>query len=195
MEILLSILIGISLSATTGFRLFVPLLVLSGCSIAGWVDLSPSFAWLGTYPAFTALAVAMVLETGAYFIPYLDNLLGAAATPIKIIAGMLITASVIVELSPLLTWTLAIILGGGAAFGGSVISNTAHAGSTAATGGTANPILSFLESVTAFILSILSIVIPVLALLLFVILGVVVLKIYRCLRRKRLAGESIKTSP
>jgi len=188
MEILLSILIGISLSATTGFRLFVPLLVLSGCSIAGWIELSPAFAWLGTYPAFTALAVATVLETGAYFIPYLDNLLGAAATPIKVMAGMLITASVIVELSPLLSWTLAIILGGGAALGGSVISNTAHAGSTAATGGVANPILSLFESVTAFILSILSIVIPVLALLLFVILAVIVVKIYGRLRRKRLAG-------
>ncbi|MFU8794153.1 MAG: DUF4126 domain-containing protein, partial [Dethiobacteria bacterium] len=64
--------------------LFVPLLVLSGCSIAGWVELSPAFAWLGTYPAFTALAVATVFETGAYFIPYLDNLLDAAATPVLV---------------------------------------------------------------------------------------------------------------
>ncbi|MFO8191215.1 MAG: DUF4126 domain-containing protein [Bacillota bacterium] len=190
MEIILSILIGISLSATTGFRIFVPLLVLSGCSILGWVELSPGFAWLGTYPVFTALAIATVLEIGAYFIPYLDNLLGVAATPVKIIAGMLITASVIVELSPMLAWTLAIILGGGAAFGGSFISNTAHAGSTVATGGFANPILSIFESVTAFILSILSVVIPVLALALFVVLAVLVVKIYKRIKRKRLAGLS-----
>ncbi len=189
MEILLSILIGISLSATTGFRLFIPLLVLSGCSLAGWVELSPNFAWIGTYPAFAALSVAAVLETAAYFFPYIDNLLGAAATPVKIIAGMLITASVMVEMPPMLTWTLAIILGGGSALGGSVISNTAHAGSTAATGGFANPFLSIFESVAAFILSILSIIVPVIAIAVLIILTVLVVKIYRRLRRKRLAAR------
>ncbi len=189
MEIILSILIGISLSATTGFRLFIPLLVLSGFSIAGWVELAPGFAWLGTYPAFTALAIATVLETGAYFIPYLDNLLSAASTPVKMIAGMLIAAAVMVELPPMLTWTLAIVLGGGAAFGGSVISNTAHAGSTAVTGGVVNPFLSIFESITAFVLSILSVVIPVLTLMMFVILAVIVVKMYRRLRRKRFAGQ------
>ena len=190
MELLLSILIGISLSATTGFRLFIPLLVLSGCSLAGWVELSPTYAWIGTYPAFAALSVAAVLETAAYFFPYIDNLLGAAATPAKIIAGMLITASVMVEMSPMLTWTLAIILGGGSALGGSVISSTAHAGSTAATGGFANPFLSIFESIAAFFLSILSIIVPVIAIALFILLTIMVIKIYRRLRRKRLTVRS-----
>ena len=186
MELILSILIGISLSATTGFRLFIPLLVLSGCSLAGWVELSPNFDWIGTYPAFAALSVAAVLETAAYFFPYIDNLLGAAATPVKIIAGMLITASVLVEMSPMLSWTLAIMLGGGSALGGSVISSTAHAGSTASTGGFANPFLSIFESIAAFFLSILSIIVPVIAIAVFILLTVMVVKIYRRLRRKRL---------
>ncbi len=188
MELLLSILIGISLSATAGFRLFIPLLVLSGFSIVGWIELSPHFAWIGTYQALIALSIATVLETGAYFFPYIDNLLGVAATPIKILAGMLITASVMVELSPMLTWTLAIILGGGAAFGGNIISNTAHAGSTATTGGFVNPFLSIFESVAAFVLSILSVLVPVIAVGLFILLAIMAIKVYRRLRKKRLAG-------
>lgn len=55
MEFVLSLIVGISLSATAGFRLFVPLLVLSAASLAGWVELSDSFAWIGTYPALAAL--------------------------------------------------------------------------------------------------------------------------------------------
>ncbi|MDW7729072.1 MAG: DUF4126 domain-containing protein [Bacillota bacterium] len=188
MEILLSILIGISLSATTGFRLFIPLLVLSGCSLAGWVELSPNFAWIGTYPAFAALTIAAVLETGAYFFPYIDNLLGIAATPIKILAGMLIAASVMVELSPMLTWALAIILGGVSALGGTVISNTAHTGSTATTGGFVNPLLSIFESVAAFVLSILSILVPVIAIMVFILLTIIMVRIYKRLRRNRFTG-------
>ncbi len=187
MELLLSILIGISLSATTGFRLFIPLLVLSGCSLVGWVELSPKFAWIGTYQVFAALFIAAVLETAAYFFPYIDNLLGSAATPVKILAGMLITASVMVEMSPMLTWTLAIILGGGSALGGSVVSNTAHAGSTATTGGFVNPFLSMFESIVAFVLSILSILVPVIAIVVFILITIMVVKIYRRLRRGRLA--------
>ena len=192
MELLLSVLIGISLSATAGFRLFIPLLVLSGFSLFGWVELSPNFAWIGTYHAFAALAVAAVFETAAYFFPYIDNLLGAAATPIKIIAGMLISATVMVEMPPMLTWTLAIILGGGSAFGGSLISNTAHAGSTAATGGFANPLLSIFESVVAFALSILSLLVPVIAIMVLVLLAVIVVRTYRRFRRNRLAGSNLK---
>ena len=191
MELLLSILIGISLSATAGFRLFIPLLVLSGFSLLGWVELSPNFAWIGTYHAFAALAVAAVLETAAYFFPYIDNLLGAAVTPIKIIAGMLIAASVMVEMPPMRAWTLAIILGGGSAFGGSLISNTAHAGSTATTGGFANPSLSLFESIIAFVLSILSILAPVIAIMALALLAVIVLRIYRRFRRNRPAGRNL----
>ena len=189
MEFLLSVLIGISLSATTGFRLFVPLLVLSGCSLLGWVELSPGFAWIGTYQAFAALTIAAVLETAAYFFPYIDNLLGAAATPVKIFAGMLIAASVMVEMPPMLAWTLAIILGGGSALGGSVISNTAHAGSTATTGGLVNPFLSIFESIAALVLSILSILVPVLAITVFILLAIMVVKVHRRFKRKRLSGR------
>jgi hypothetical protein len=186
MEFLLSLIVGISLSATAGFRLFVPLLVLSVASLTGWVELSDSFAWIGTYPALAALLVATVIETAAYFIPYVDNLLGAAATPISVLAGALITASVMVDLHPMLTWTLAIILGGGAALSGSAVSNTVHAGSTAATGGAGNPVISFFESIIALVISVLAALIPVLALLLLILLFFLAVKAGRRIRKPRI---------
>jgi hypothetical protein len=182
LEFILSLLVGISLSATSGFRVFVPLLILSIASLAGWVELSPTFSWIGTYPAFAALMLAALLELAAYFIPYVDNLLGAAAVPISILAGMLITASLIIDLHPMLAWTLALVVGGGAALGGSALSNALHIGSTAATGGAANPFLSLAETVGSLFLSVLAVLVPILA---FIILALVVYLVVRVYRKMR----------
>ncbi len=176
MELILSIVIGISLSATSGFRIFVPLLFLSGASLAGWVELTPTFDWISSYPAFYAFLIATILEAAAYLIPYIDNLLNAIATPVSVVAGVIITASVIIDLHPMLAWTLAVIAGGGAALGGSVVSGTVHAGSTAVTGGVANPVLSFIESVTAAIISFLTVLAPVFALLVLILIITIVIR-------------------
>ncbi|HED24071.1 MAG TPA: DUF4126 domain-containing protein [Firmicutes bacterium] len=185
MEYLLSLLIGVSLSATSGFRIFVPLLVLSIFSLAGWVELTPAFSWLGTYPALAALSVATILEITAYFFPYMDNLLAAVAAPAGVLAGVLITAAVLVDFHPMLAWALAIVTGGGAALGGSVVSNLMHTGSTAVSDGAANPVLSAVESLFAVINSFLALIIPVLAFLMLLVLALIVFYIYRAIRNKR----------
>src|SRR5207237_6409471 len=115
METLLSVCLGIGLSAACGFRVFVPLLVMSIAALSGHLTLAHGFEWIGTYPALIAFAVATCLEVGGYYIPWLDNLLDTIASPAAIIAGTIITASLITDVSPFLKWTLAIIAGGGAA--------------------------------------------------------------------------------
>jgi len=157
-------------------------IILSIASLVGWVELTPAFAWIGTYPVMAALLMATVIETVAYFFPYVDNLLAAVATPLSILAGIIITVSVMVDLPPMLTWVLAIIAGGGAALGGNVVSNTVHAGSTAATGGVANPVVSFFESILAVLLSFMAVVMPVVAALLLMMAIIIIIRIYR--RRK-----------
>lgn len=182
MDLVLSLLVGISLSATSGFRVFVPLLFLSIASLAGWVELSTSFAWIGTYPALVALVVATVLEIVAYFFPFVDNILAAAAAPVSVLAGTMITASLIVDLPPLLTWALAIAAGGGAALGGSAVSTLAHGGSTAATGGTANALLSLVESIFAFIIAALAVLVPILAFLILAVAAYLTVRFFRRLK-------------
>ena len=65
MEILLSICLGIGLSAACGFRVFVPLLVMNIASLSGHLHLVHGFEWLGSYPALIAFSVATCLEIAA----------------------------------------------------------------------------------------------------------------------------------
>ncbi len=173
METLLSILVGVGLSAACGFRVFIPPLVISIAALSGHLTLAPGFAWMGTPPALIAFAVATGLEIAAYYIPWLDNLLDTISTPAAIVAGTVVTAAMITGMSPFLKWTLAVIAGGGAA--GLVQGSTvlARGLSTVGTGGLANPIIATIELAGSILTSILSLIVPVLALLLLAVAAVV----------------------
>src|SRR6266404_582426 len=97
METLLSICVGIGLSAACGFRVFVPLLVMSIAALSGHLTLAHGFEWIGSYPALVAFAVATCLEIAGYYIPWVDNLLDTIATPAAIIAGTIITAAMVTD--------------------------------------------------------------------------------------------------
>src|SRR5438105_11528773 len=115
MQTVLSLCAGIGLSAACGFRVFVPLLIMSVASASGHLTLAPGFEWIGSSPTLITFSVATALEIGGYYIPWLDHLLDTMATPAAIVAGTIITAAVVTNMSPMLKWTLAVIAGGGAA--------------------------------------------------------------------------------
>ncbi|MBN1296660.1 DUF4126 domain-containing protein [bacterium] len=180
----LAILIGIGLSATCGFRIFVPLLGMSIANHYGFLPLSTGFEWVGSQPAMIALAVATLLEIGAYSIPWLDNLLDTIATPGAVIAGTIATASVVGgDISPFVKWSLAVIAGGGVA--GIIQGSSAlvRGTSTAATGGVANPVVSILELLAAVMGTFLSIALPVIAVIL---VGIILFFIFRRVHRLRI---------
>lgn len=163
METLLSICVGIGLSAACGFRVFVPLLVMSIASLSGHVTLAHGFEWIGTYPALMSFAVATCLEIGGYYLPWLGHLLDTLATPAAIVAGTVVTASAVADLSPFLRWTLAVIAGGsvaGLVQGATVVTRGA---STLTTAGLANPLVATLELAGAVITSVLAVVMPFVA--------------------------------
>ena len=191
METLLSICIGIGLSAACGFRIFVPPLVMSVASLFGHLTLSPNFAWMGTYPAMVAFAVATCIEVMAYYIPWVDNLLDTVATPMAIAAGTVVTASLIPDTDPMLQWTVALIAGGGAAGTIQAFTGIGRLASTVMTGGLGNALLSTIESSSSVILSGLAIAAPVFAVCLVAVLLVFTLsKLGRglALRRERQAA-------
>ncbi len=166
METFLSIAIGLGLSAACGFRIFVPLLVMSAASLTGHLHLAAGFQWIGSYPACVAFSVATVLEIVGYYVPLVDHALDVIATPVSVIAGMMVMASLVTNLDPFLKWTLAVIAGGGAA--GLVQGTTVatRAASTTGTGGLTNPFVASLELGGSAATSILSIVAPLVVLLL-----------------------------
>ncbi len=172
MESVLAVMVGIGLAASCGFRVFVPLLVVSGAAHAGYLEVAQGFEWLRTWTAFVSFAVAAAVEVAGYYVPWFDNLLDTISSPAAVIAGAVLFAATAVNLDPSLQWPLAIIAGGGSAAivqGGTVLSRIA---STTSTGGLANFAVSTIESLAGFAFSILSIVVPLIALiLLFAVIG------------------------
>jgi hypothetical protein len=168
-DTIVSVCLGLGLSAACGFRVFVPLLIMSVASLSGHLTLARGFEWIGSYPALITFSVATCVEVAGYYVPWVDHLLDTIATPAAVIAGILVTASLVTNMDPMLKWTLAIIAGGGAA--GAVQGTTvmARAASGVTTAGLANPLVATIELGGAVIVSIAAILAPVLVAALLVL--------------------------
>ncbi|HLV62978.1 DUF4126 domain-containing protein [Galbibacter sp.] len=183
-EAIISIFLGIGLAASVGFRVFLPLFAMSLAAYFDVIPLSENWQWIGTVPALIALGVAMFLEIFAYYIPFIDNMLDSIAVPLAAIAGTAVMVSTMADLSPLITWALAIIAGGGTA---SVV-KSASAGtrltSSVSTAGLGNPVVSTVETGGAVVMSLASIFMPFVAIILVIIILSALFWIYRKLRPK-----------
>lgn len=188
-ETLLSLALGLGLAAACGFRVFVPLLALGVAVRTGHVDVSSGFAWVGSEAALIAFGVATLLEIGGYYVPWIDNLLDTIATPTAVVAGILATASVVTDTSPLLRWTLAVLAGGGAATAVQAVTVATRQLSSVATFGFGNAVVATGEAVAAVVLALLAIVVPVLGFLLVVVLVVIGFR-WLLLRQPRLSGSA-----
>jgi len=182
-EIALSVALGIGLAAATGFRVFLPLLVLAAAARWGMVPLGEGFAWLASGAALTMLAAAAIVEVAAYYIPGVDNLLDVLAGPLALAAGVMVSAAVMTDLPPMLKWTLAIIAGGGAAGLTQGATTFVRAHSTALTGGLGNPLVASLEIAGAVLVSVLALAAPYVALALVALFCVWALRMLRRLGR------------
>ena len=182
-EILTAVALGIGLSASAGFRIFVPLLI---AGLAGRFDFLPldgSFEWMTTTPVLIAFGVATLVEIAAYYIPVVDNFLDVIALPFSVAAGTILSASLLPAETEGLRWIIGLIIGGG-------ISGTIQGGktllrlaSTGSTGGLANPVFSTGENTAAIGFGILALLLPVLiGIIVLFLLGNI---IYRFLFRKR----------
>jgi len=176
MDTLLGLALGIGLAAACGFRVFVPLLVLSLSVRAGAVGVADNMAWVGSDAAMIALVVATVVEIVGYYVPWVDNMLDTVATPAAVIAGVLATASLAGGLDPFVQWAIAIIGGGGAAASVQLSTVLTRAASTLTTAGVGNPVVSTAETGAATGLSLMVIFLPLLALLVMLLVAVWVVR-------------------
>jgi uncharacterized protein DUF4126 len=162
--LLFSVALGIGLAAASGLRVFIPLLVAGLAARAGWVPLTDSFVWLQSTPALVAMSTAAVLEVVAFYIPGLDHLLDVLAGPLAVIAGILASASVMVDMPSEVRWAIAVIAGGGVAALTKGTIAVVRAKSAALTAGLGNPVVSTAETAGAATVSILAVVAPLLCL-------------------------------
>src|SRR5215475_10015581 len=164
----LSVVLGIGLAAATGFRVFLPMLIMSAAAYTGHLSLDDNFAWLGTPSALTMLSVAALAEILAYYVPGVDNLLDSLATPAALVAGTIVSAAVMTDLPPMLKWTAAVIAGGGVAGLTQGVTAMLRAKSTVLTGGLGNLVIATAELVGSLLVSLLTLTAPLVALALVV---------------------------
>ncbi len=196
MEIFLSLLIGLGLSAACGFRIFVPMLIASIALRTGHLHVGEGFAWLGSDAALIALGAATLLEIAAYYIPCVDHFLDLIGAPAAIVAGALLTASFITDISPWLQWSLATVVGGGSAAAVHAGMATARGFVTATTAGLGNGVVSTGEAVAAAGTSFLTIIAPplgcLLALLILFFLCRLAIRFYKKTRRGKMYAAAIE---
>ena len=183
MNEMFAIFAGIGLAAACGFRVFVPLFVASlainqGFTTFGGIAftelIGSEFGWLGSTPVTMALGIATALEIGSYYIPLIDNLLDAVASPAAVVAGTFISGTMLPEFlgDDATRWILAAILGGGSAGLVQSASVLLRGGSSITTGGLGNPAVSSAELGGAVVTAGSAVFIPLVAAL---IVGVIVI--------------------
>lgn len=156
-----ALLLGIGLSAASGFRVFLPLLVGNLAGKFGVYELADNMAWMGDSTTTIVLAVAAVFELAAYYIPVVDNLLDTIAMPVAVAAGTILTSSFLQIDDPMLQWGLGLVAGGGVA--GTIQAGTSllRLGSTKFTGGLGNNLVASVENGFSAVLAIVALALPI----------------------------------
>ena len=183
-ETIFSIILGIGLAASVGFRVFVPLFALSLASYFDKIPLNANWEWIGSPTALMILGIATIVEIAAYLIPWLDHLLDTITIPLATIAGTAIMVSTVANLDPALTWALAIIAGGGTATAIKTSTSSTRLASTGTTAGMANPLISTLETGTSIGISALAIFLPIIAIIIVLILFFLMYKVFKLFKAK-----------
>lgn len=185
MDILVSVFLGVGLAAAVGFRVFLPLLVLSVAGHYEIIPLAENWQWVGGLAAIITLGAATLIEIFGYYIPWIDNLLDTIAVPLAAIAGTAVMVATVGDLDPVITWALAIIAGGGTAAAIKGNSAAVRLTSTASTGGVANPVVATIETGTSTAMSLAAVFVPFIAFVLVILIFIGIFRVYKKLRKKK----------
>jgi Domain of unknown function (DUF4126) len=177
------LLLGVALSAGSGFRVFIPLLVSNLAAKFGLVEVSENFQWMTSNSTTIVLMVASVVEIASYYITFIDNILDSIALPASVVAGTLLTTQFLKINDPTLQWGLGILAGGGVA--GTIQAGTSliRLGSTKFTGGIGNGFFSTFENFLSIVISLVSLWIPLIMGVLAILFVVWLLK--KLFKKKR----------
>lgn len=177
-------LLGLGLASATGLRTFLPLLMLALAAkfeMFG-IRLNDQMGWLGSWPAISALAVAAVAEFAGDKVPAVDHALNAIGYVTRPVAGAVAAGSVFWGVDPTTAAVAGVIVGAPTALAFNAAQTGVRVGSTAATGGLGNPVVSLIEDVLAVLTVIVAFLAPVIIPLVLVILAIVVFRLAKRIR-------------
>ena len=189
--IIMATLMGISLAAASGFRVFLPPFLLSLAArfnVVWFLDIDligTQFEFFTSTLSIVVLGIATVAEFAAFYAPWVDSVLDTIATPASIVAGVAMTAIVLEGNDPIIQWTIAIVAGGGVAATIQSATVATRGLSSTFTFGLGNSAVATGENVASVALTLIAILIPFLSAF-FVLLIVALL-----LRMKRKKKEPV----
>ena len=186
LELVIALLLGLGLSASTGLNTWLPLLLMSVAAhfgIAG-ISLSGPFAWLGSNTAIAVLLVATLIEIIADKVPAVDHALHSVATFVRPLAAAVAMAAAFTHLDPMVAGVIGLMIGAPTALGFHSLKAATRVGSSITTLGCANPVLSLIDDVVSFAMTMVAIFTPLLVPLVLAIVLVVGWKIVQRFRRR-----------
>ena len=174
---ILSFFLGIGLSASSGFKVFLPLFLIGFLSFLGidFILISEDMIWIKNPIVLFVIGILTIIETSIYFIPFLDNRMDKFKIPLSFIVGAVIMKATLISFSLSAGWIISFVFGGGAAIFFSYTTAIARRITTITTRGAGNFLINVAEIFIALVLSITAIVISPLAFLITVILIIMML--------------------
>ena len=175
---------GIGLAACAGLRAFLPLFVVGLAGRLEWIPLTGKFEFLASTPALIIFGVAVLAEFLADKVPVVDHFLDSIQAFVKPIAGAVLAASVLAELTPLQASVVGLVTGGAVSGAVHLTKANLRLVSSATTAGLGNPVLSVIEDVGALAGSVMALIVPLILVLLLVAVLIGVWSFIMRLRRR-----------
>jgi hypothetical protein len=178
-----------ALTTTTGIRALLPLALLSIAAHFGYVHPPGGLEWLGSTSVTAVLIAVAIAEMLADKIPLLDHALHFVQVATKPAAAAILVAGIAHPQNRDVLITL-MVLGALNALGVHAVTSGIRIGSTATTGGLANPLISTTEDVAAGGTTVLALVAPFVAAAVSLIVAVTIALFVRRWYRRRNAARA-----
>jgi uncharacterized membrane protein len=177
------------LSGSAGLNAYIPLLLVALAArfpvSDPLVKLNPPFDLMGSWWAIGLLAVLLVVEIVADKIPAVDTVNDGIQTFVRPAAGAILFAgstNVISDIHPILALVAGLLVAGGV----HATKAAARPVVTVTTAGIGNPVVSTLEDIVAFVVSLLALLLPIVAAILLAIFLIFVIVLVRRWRRRKM---------
>ena len=174
MENVLGIFTSFGLSTSAGLNAYLPLLIVAlTARFTDWIRLNESFNALTSWWAIGLLGVLLIVEILADKIPVVDSANDVIQTVVRPVAGAILFAAnvnTIADIHPILAMLCGLLVSGTV----HIAKSTARPVVTAASVGTANPLVSTAEDLVSAATAFLSILLPVIVAIVLLVAAAII---------------------
>lgn len=177
------------LSGSAGLNAYIPLLLVALAARFPMSDplvkLQAPFDVMGSWWVIGLLAVLLVIEVVADKIPAVDTINDGIQTFVRPAAGAILfagSANVVTEVHPILALGAGLLVAGGV----HATKSAARPVVTVSTAGIGNPVVSTIEDIIAFVVSLLAIFLPIFAAVLMAAFVIFVILFIRRWRQRKM---------